>query len=323
MSHARVKPAGWAYKEQFTSAEANQLDINVRDSVDKTVAGDTVSGLLTFPSGAGIHIDSGATISVDGSLTVSGSMVLDGELEVQDAINVDVGGLIFVEGDIVIASGGTIELESGGDFTTNLGSTITTSGAATFGGATTLAGVTTISGITTAADLTMTSTNNVKLATRSIQRAVPCRWLGNPTNWAPINYNVMESQIAAAGALYTDISLPHGATVTGFSLGIDPATVSRAGLPGVMPTVVFGRVSVAAGGAGTTISTAVDTSASVGAYEAHHLITSSVIAHLVNATAYRYYLIFNCESGANNDAGLDVYGVLFTITPATYEDFPH
>lgn len=46
MAHSRVKPAGWGVNEKLTSAQQNALDINVRDSLDKTSAGDTISGAV-------------------------------------------------------------------------------------------------------------------------------------------------------------------------------------------------------------------------------------------------------------------------------------
>lgn len=52
MSHSRVKPSNWAANEKLTSTQMNSLDTNVSNSVDKTSAGDTVSGPLTL-SGAG------------------------------------------------------------------------------------------------------------------------------------------------------------------------------------------------------------------------------------------------------------------------------
>ena len=48
MSFTRVKPAGWAVNEKLTSAQQNALDIDHANSVDKTIAGDTLSGVLTF-----------------------------------------------------------------------------------------------------------------------------------------------------------------------------------------------------------------------------------------------------------------------------------
>lgn len=52
MTTPRVKPAGWGVGEKLTSAQADQLDINITNSLDKTSAGDTLSGVVTL-SGVG------------------------------------------------------------------------------------------------------------------------------------------------------------------------------------------------------------------------------------------------------------------------------
>lgn len=62
MSFSRVNPGGWATGAILTSTQQNQLDIDHANSVDKTVAGDTISGLLGLTSTAAIvaGISSGA-----------------------------------------------------------------------------------------------------------------------------------------------------------------------------------------------------------------------------------------------------------------------
>lgn len=48
MAFSRVKPAGWAVNEKLTSAQMNALDIDHASAVDKSAAGDTVSGTLSL-----------------------------------------------------------------------------------------------------------------------------------------------------------------------------------------------------------------------------------------------------------------------------------
>ena len=52
MTIGRVKVAGWAVNEELTSGQITDLDINAAKAIDRTSAGDTVSGPLTL-SGAG------------------------------------------------------------------------------------------------------------------------------------------------------------------------------------------------------------------------------------------------------------------------------
>lgn len=58
MSFTRVNPGGWAVGASFTSAQANQIDTNVSNSLDKTVAGDTLSGVVTMAATAQINVAS-------------------------------------------------------------------------------------------------------------------------------------------------------------------------------------------------------------------------------------------------------------------------
>ena len=50
MSFTRVNPPGWGTGADFTSAQGNQLDINVSNALDKTIAGDTLSGVIVVNS---------------------------------------------------------------------------------------------------------------------------------------------------------------------------------------------------------------------------------------------------------------------------------
>lgn len=67
MSFTRVKPANWAVNEKLTSTQMNTLDTQQANSVDKTSAGDTVSGPLVF-SGAGRFAQS-VTTGADANTT--------------------------------------------------------------------------------------------------------------------------------------------------------------------------------------------------------------------------------------------------------------
>jgi hypothetical protein len=53
MSLSRVKPIGWTLGDKLTSAEANQIDINVSNAVDK-VGGDTITGSIAAIGGVAI-----------------------------------------------------------------------------------------------------------------------------------------------------------------------------------------------------------------------------------------------------------------------------
>lgn len=76
MSSVRVKGAGWSSNEKFTSAQATQLDINAANSLDKTVAGDTLFGFIGMQSTAQIAVDTpGANITASVASGISGTAV--------------------------------------------------------------------------------------------------------------------------------------------------------------------------------------------------------------------------------------------------------
>jgi hypothetical protein len=54
MAFVRANPGGWAVGDVLTSAQQNALDIDHANSLDKTVAGDTLSGIVTFASTASL-----------------------------------------------------------------------------------------------------------------------------------------------------------------------------------------------------------------------------------------------------------------------------
>lgn len=56
MSISRIKPAGWAVNETLTAAQMNALDANVIKALDKTSAGDTLSGIIAC-AGVGRVVD--------------------------------------------------------------------------------------------------------------------------------------------------------------------------------------------------------------------------------------------------------------------------
>lgn len=52
MSFLRVKPPNWAVNEVVTSAQLNQLDLDHSNSLDKTVAGDQLAGVVSIAAAA-------------------------------------------------------------------------------------------------------------------------------------------------------------------------------------------------------------------------------------------------------------------------------
>jgi hypothetical protein len=90
LSFNRVNPGGWAQGGIFTSSQGNQLDLDHVNALDKTVAGDTLSGVVTLAStgqisvgvSQGIALTSPSALVVGATLglvtTVSGGLALGG-----------------------------------------------------------------------------------------------------------------------------------------------------------------------------------------------------------------------------------------------------
>lgn len=123
------------------------------------------------------------------------------------------------------------------------------------------------------------------------------------------------TQTGVGAASLTDwpILLPNGSIITAFTAYLDGAP-GHGGLPGTMPIVHIMRID-AATRATTLVASQVDTSGSVGAYEARHAVSKSGLSITLDRTASAYYLRIDGETGANSVAGLvmDTPALTFTV----------
>lgn len=91
MTFSRIRPLGWGFGNKLSSAEENQMDINLSKAVDKT--GDTITGTETFASGAKIvmangsqqNLQSGSNVVMDPGSTFSGTGAVSGTLTASGA----------------------------------------------------------------------------------------------------------------------------------------------------------------------------------------------------------------------------------------------
>ena len=100
MSFTRVNPSGWAVGSTLTAAQQNQLDIDHAKALDKSVAGDTISGTVTLASGASIAPAFGSSV-----VFASGAL-----------LTISSGAAEYVSsgGQIIVQGGGSILLADGG-----------------------------------------------------------------------------------------------------------------------------------------------------------------------------------------------------------------
>lgn len=143
-----------------------------------------------------------------------------------------------------------------------------------------LAGAQTITGAKVVNDLTASGVTYFKLASRSLGRTVPCTFVDVSTALA---YR-MPCAIPATKTVGAMIDLPHGGSLTGMTVTVNPADVGV--LPGTMPKVTVLRIE--ASGASTDIGNQTDTSADFTAFSAVHEIAVTGMTETIDTTLYTY-----------------------------------
>ena len=123
MSFSRVNPGGWGVGAKFTSSQANQLDIDHANALDKSGAGDTLSGFINIAPNLGgwsAGVSSAVGVSAGNAITLSwnpatgipfiGVGVSTGIILTQNSAVVSE----VANGILSLASGGITSLVSGG-----------------------------------------------------------------------------------------------------------------------------------------------------------------------------------------------------------------
>lgn len=247
------------------------------------------------------------------------------------AYNAGTGQKLHLYGDFWVKSGAVLEVKSGGTLSTEGGSSLVVVGDAGFFAGVNFDSTTTIvqeagstmalSGTVTAADLTMTSTNKVKLASRSITRACELTPTADPTEWIADTITGDGRWYAlgtGAEILTQPIHVPFGATITNVSIYIKGAG-AHVGLPGTMPRFSLHETDVTTGTV-TSYGSYVDASASTGAFEGTHVVSSGTISVATGRGTKRYCLALQTESGANAKVNMTYHGALVTYTTTSYDE---
>jgi hypothetical protein len=147
-----------------------------------------------------------------------------------------------------------------------------------------LSGAQTVSGAKTFSDLTMSGANRVKLAARGITRILPAAWMRTSAN----TIHLFPITTPVGSIFRSPIALPHGCTVTAIH-----ARLARTGLSGIFPAqkirVTFQRAPITTGTIGT-VAQLEDPEGTIATYEGTHTIDMTGIAHVVDTTAYTYFV---------------------------------
>lgn len=188
-----------------------------------------------------------------------------------------------------------------------------------------ITGTLALSATTTASDLTMSGTNKVKLASRSIgprvQKAAPTT--NDPTTWSLQAAGLYMQQIAnAKDYVIFALDVPHGATLTEVRAHLKGANGHGLSMPvgADRPDLAVHEIptdgnSNLVGGVAVT-----DTSADATAYELKHRIDLTDLSHVIDREQYRYVAVIGSETGGNYIAGLRVYAVDCTYTVDEMDD---
>jgi hypothetical protein len=95
---------------------------------------------------------------------------------------------------------------------------------------------------------------------------------------------------------FVELDLPHGATLTGVSVYVDPANGH-----GSVPTVtLLVKKMTQSTGSDATIASQVDTSGSAGAYDAVHTISVTGMTEVVDNTVNRYFAAVSADDPIAN-----------------------
>lgn len=290
MATERIKPSGWALDEPLTSAQITQLDINASKGVDST-GDDTLAGDYSVLSGAILEFDSGSSLIVHGGATET----VDGYLNVAD------GGKLEIENGGTLSVAGSLAIEMGGSFVASGFSTVT------------------LSGTTTASNLTISGSNKLKVASRSVTRTNEHPFYFKQ-DWAvdSLGGYFVATTATATNPAFCDLHVPHNVTVTNVTVHLKGAS-GHGALPANMPTISV--LEIASNGYTVIAGAQADTSSTVANYENTHTVSvSDFMAAPADRTIHKYRLSVSNEAGTGSAAGLTIYLVTLTYTVTEYDE---
>lgn len=310
---SRIKSAGWGVLEKFTSAQANQLDIDHANALDKTTAGDTLSGVVALAATGAI------LVSTPGGIINS---------EVAGGIQGSAAGSIFPS----VAGGISTAQPSG--ILSNVAAGIST---ATAGGiAPTVAGGI-ASGVVGGIALTGGATDYPTFGgtPRSFTRCVPMLVNSLASPWTLTTTlpgpNFAQLLIGGGTTQAQICSLPNlwnGARLSSVACTFSVNT-SHSAVPANLPAIGIYRVSLSpgAGFAAAALSTSptqsFPTPGSGSAYFAGGntqslIYTCNITANLeIDATSFVYFAVIFDENGTNSIAGNFFGGFQLEYTSVT------
>lgn len=278
MAITRVNPADWAVGDKLTSAQANGLDENGAKAVDKTSAGDTVSGELTFDATGSILLDAGSSMTVD------------------------VGAQIEVGGGLVIPSPGVLQADLGtsSSITVGSGSHIATAGTGY------------VKFNNSDWPKLNTRTRSISRNFRELSIADPNLF---PTDWQSSSFGFI-SGMASAEILALRVPLHEGARLIGMAVYMKAA--AHAGVPATMPRVeFFKRTKFGATSASEVHSYPTPLLAAWNNVNITDWSITLTTPQTIDSVTYDYSIDFYDEHDANSVSGNRYYAIEFLYDSIT------
>lgn len=290
MAFSRINSGGWSTGQKLTSAQITALDIDHANALDKTTAGDTLSGAIAMSA-------STARINVSGSAQINANNA--------NAINANASAGITANALASIESTVTAGIQSNavGGINSNIAAGIQ-SGA--------VGGIQLSGG---SSDWPTFSSNRNRVVTYPVAGAL---WIS--TNWTQANFPFgILGTASASFPASIPISHPHhGSTIASVTMFVAVGT-NHTGVPTNLPAILVQRVSSQVGvsyGASiddlaTTTRQAFPTPGSGSAWTASNEIQSWTYTtsqnNVVDTSQYAYYIVLYDENGTNAISGSNIY----------------
>lgn len=293
MSFSRVTPGGLGVGAKFTSAYWNAIDVDHANAVDKTVAGDTISGTIQFGGSGGLLLNGANQITAHANQAVFANAA---------------GGLYTgVAGGLTLGGGST----DWPTFSLNRSRTI----------------LQPLWGLSIATALTTQGTMPAQFGTDAATQANAPTIVGA---YGIAFTNVVNSGSASVWAYFVPITqaLHNGATLSTATLWLVGAS-SHGSLPAVMPAFGVFRGTVASGGglfgnsinAGSSFS--IDPTGSVGTYKtAHSWSQTGNQNNVIDTSQYNYFAVIWDEGSTNSQTGNQYLSLVLSYSSIPNMSFP-
>lgn len=175
------------------------------------------------------------------------------------------------------------------------------------------AGSQAITGAKTVSDITLSGTTNIKVATRTITRALAVTWVYSGTK---AGLTLQEPTIVAGDVAYAEFELPHGQTLKNVTITIHPAAVGA--LPGTPPSFNGSAWDVTTGAAaGAGFGPINDPSVDAAAYNLVHDISSGTLTETIVGTS-RIYSVSLTNGTATS---IDIVGLRATVEASSITEW--